>query len=816
MAVGLAALALGLGLGAGAAPAAAQVSNPYGMNIHAPTGSDLTAIMTRLQAAGMGWARVDMVWSNVEGTPGAYDWSLYDAIVAAAQAHDVQLMPILEATPAWATSGPAITGVPQTAAWTAFCTQAAARYAGSIEYWEIWNEPNLTQFWAGTRQQYIDELLIPGAAAIHAANPNAKVGGPALSHLGSADWYDWLNDVLMEAGGSLDFVTHHVYDTSGSAAVTAKLNGTTVFGGDPSLWGLVSPSVREVLENAHWFGKPFWLTESGWQSAPIGEARQATYYGGLLGDWFTGLLGQSWMNKVFFYEMEDPPGGASTWGILNADGSPKAAYGAYESFIASRGGPPPPPPPPPPAPPTDGAHLVAAEIPQTMDAGLAITVSVTFQNTGTSTWTAARQYKLGAIGGSDPFGAPRQLIPSGVAVAPGQQITFTIPFTAPAAAGVYTTHWQMLREGVDWFGDQLVQQVKVNVAPTVEQRTLALLGGRFAVSVGWYDSGSGEAGFGQAVPMTDETGTFWFFAAANTELVIKMLDARSVNQHFWFFYGALSDEEYWITVTDLVRGTEATYYNPPGNLCGQADTSTFGTVNANAAPGGAPAGAGSAGAVGLAAGTAEAAVKITGATAGPMGVARIAGTVGPAGMAPTVVRAGAMSADEAGLGPVGPWGRWLAIEAPAGTPRAGVAAAGSGAPTGAGAGASAGTSAGALAGAESAAAGCVSDATDVCLLAGRFQVSVTWQTTAGMAGSGGAAALSDETGTFAFFDPNAVDLVVKVLDGRALTGKFWFFYGALTNVEYTITLTDTVTGSSKQYHNAQGNLCGLGDTSALN
>ncbi len=115
-----------------------------------------------------------------------------------------------------------------------------------------------------------------------------------------------------------------------------------------------------------------------------------------------------------------------------------------------------------------------------------------------------------------------------------------------------------------------------------------------------------------------------------------------------------------------------------------------------------------------------------------------------------------------------------------------------------------------------AAPACVADATDACLLGDRFQVSVTWQTTAGQSGSGTAASLSDETGTFAFFDPQAVDLVVKVLDGRALTGKFWFFYGALSNVEYTITLTDTVTGSSKQYHNAQGNLCGLGDTNALN
>lgn len=719
--------------GAGAVPAVAQTVNPYGMNIHAPTGSDLATIMGRLQAAGIGWARIDMVWSSIETAPGVYDWSVYDALTASAKAHGVQLLAILEDTPAWATSGPATTGVPDGTAWVNFCTQAATRYAGSIQYWEMWNEPNLAQFWAGSMQQYIDQLLVLGANAIHAANPSAKVGGPALAHLDSADWYDWLDQVLKQAGSSLDFVTHHCYDTSGNRAVTAKLDESTVFGGVPGLWDVVTPSVREVLQDAGWFGKPFWLTETGWQSGGIGQAQQAAYYTGMLGDWFTGNGGQSWLTRISFYEIEDPPGGGTTWGILDSGGSPKQAYTAYQGFIASRTGPPPP---------GDDAHLVAANLPKTMDAGQTIDVSLTFQNTGSSTWTAANQYKLGAVGGSDPFAAPRELIPSGVTVRPGGQITFTFPFTAPAKPGVYDTTWQMLREGVAWFGDQATQAVTVDAAPTAAERTLPLIGGRFTVTVSWHDPTSGDAAFGEAVPLTDETGTFWFFSAANTELVVKMLDARSINGHFWFFYGALSNVEYWVTVKDQVRGTTAVYYNAPGNLCGQADTSTFG-------PGlpGAP-----------------------GTAASP---------AGPAG-----------AADKAAQGPFGVHGQWFEIDGPARELGAGATAASS---------------------------TCSADATDLCLLGDRFRVSVTWQTPTGQTGSGGSAtALSDETGTFSFFDPAAVDLVVKVLDGRSLTGKFWFFYGALTNVAYTITLTDTVAGTSKQYTNAQGNLCGLGDTNALN
>jgi hypothetical protein len=726
-----------LALGVIPRPAAAQKANPYGMGIHAPSGADLTLIMDKLQAAGIGWAHVAVIWPYVENTRGNYDWRGYDEIVAAAQARHIDIVATILYTPAWATSAPTWTGVPDTAAWVDFCSNAAKHFKGSISYWVLWNEPNLTEFWSGTRQQYIDLLLEPGADAIHAANPNAQVGGPSLAHLNGAQWYYWLDDIIFQAGGRLDFVTHHVYDTGGNRKVTSKLNDPSLFGGTPELWIVAEPSVREVLRHAGWFGQPFWLTETGWQSGPIGEPLQAAYYGGLLSDWFTNYPGQTWIDRISFYEMQDPPN-ASTWGILNADGTPKMAYFAYRSFIA--GGPPSS---------NDNAQLIAANVPTAMDAGQTITVSFTFRNSGTSTWTQAAGYKLGAVGDADPFASPRQLLAPGDAIAPGQQKTFTFDFTAPAAAGSDGTHWRMLREGVAWFGDELNRQVTINPAPSATERTLALLDGRFAVTVSWHDPQSGIAGFGRAVRGTDETGTFWFFSPANTELVVKALDARVVNQRFWFFYGALSDVEYWVTASDLIQGTVAKYYNPPGNLCGKADTSTFGPASAGSALQG----------------------WVSNAAGGG------GGELSPA--------------DQAALGPLRRVDRWAAVPAPdASTSRQGNPP-------------------------EASAPGtCVAGAQELCLLGNRFQVHVHWSTQ-GMTGDGTAAALSDQTGTFAFFDPRAIDLVVKALDGRALSGKFWFFYGALSDVTYTITLTDTVTGSSKRYHNRQGNLCGLGDTSAL-
>ena len=38
-----------------------------------------------------------------------------------------------------------------------------------------------------------------------------------------------------------------------------------------------------------------------------------------------------------------------------------------------------------------------------------------------------------------------------------------------------------------------------------------------------------------------------------------------------------------------------------------------------------------------------------------------------------------------------------------------------------------------------------------------------------------------------------------MLDGRAVNSHYWFFYGAMTDVAYTLTVTDTQTGAVKTY-----------------
>src|SRR5712692_5778766 len=108
--------------------------------------------------------------------------------------------------------------------------------------------------------------------------------------------------------------------------------------------------------------------------------------------------------------------------------------------------------------------------------------------------------------------------------------------------------------------------------------TLCLNNGRFKVEVSWRVPSQGTSGSGTAVPLTSDTGYFWFFGSSNVELVIKALDGTPVNGQFWIFYGALSDVEYTLTVTDTATGAVKKYVNASGNLASVADTSAFSTA----------------------------------------------------------------------------------------------------------------------------------------------------------------------------------------------------------------------------------------------
>jgi hypothetical protein len=246
--------------------------------------------------------------------------------------------------------------------------------------------------------------------------------------------------------------------------------------------------------------------------------------------------------------------------------------------------------------------------------------------------------------------------------------------------------------------------------------SFCLSGGRYRVEALWRDP-AGNTGAGQAVALTADTGTFWFFGPENVEAIVKVLDGRGINDHVWVFYGALSNVEYSLTVTDTQTGLTRRYFNPQGRFASVGDTQGFGPLGA----------------------------YDTKSIAPPSAPPLVAGRTDPA------------------------------------------AATGS----------------------------CTPGAQRLCLNGGRFAVEAVWKDFSGRTGTATAVGLTGDTGYFWFFGESNVEVVLKVLDGRPVNGKFWVYYGALSNVEYTLTVTDTATGKVKTYKNPLGRFASSGDTAAF-
>jgi hypothetical protein len=112
---------------------------------------------------------------------------------------------------------------------------------------------------------------------------------------------------------------------------------------------------------------------------------------------------------------------------------------------------------------------------------------------------------------------------------------------------------------------------------------------------------------------------------------------------------------------------------------------------------------------------------------------------------------------------------------------------------------------------------CTPNATTYCANNNRFQVQIIFSApSVGITNaSAQAVSLTGDTGYFWFFTSNNVEVVIKVVDGRAVNGFFWVFYGALSDVAYTITIVDTQTGAIKTYSNLAGSLASVADTAAF-
>ena len=118
----------------------------------------------------------------------------------------------------------------------------------------------------------------------------------------------------------------------------------------------------------------------------------------------------------------------------------------------------------------NNSALVSQSFPASVAPGEAFTATVTYRNTGDTTWTQAAPtpHRLGSSNPRDNYvwtaGFNRFELPAGD-VPPGGEAAFTLTLTAPASPGTYSCGWEMVQDFVQWFGPASGQSVAVVGSP---------------------------------------------------------------------------------------------------------------------------------------------------------------------------------------------------------------------------------------------------------------------------------------------------------------------------------------------------------------
>ncbi len=210
-----------------------------------------------------GIVRAAFRWSEIEPARGALDFSRPDAVVTAAAARGIPVLPVVHWTPLWAAATPGDPGSPprDAADFGRQMTALVGRYGprGSlwrerpdlrrvpVRAWQIWNEPNITRYWS--TQPYAPgyvRLLRAARRAIRAADRRATV---VLAGLPNRSWTEVRRLYRAGARGHFDALALHPYTGRPSNVVR-----------------LVELARREMRR----FGDtrtPVWLTEVSWPAS---------------------------------------------------------------------------------------------------------------------------------------------------------------------------------------------------------------------------------------------------------------------------------------------------------------------------------------------------------------------------------------------------------------------------------------------------------------------------------------------------------------------------------------------------------------------
>jgi hypothetical protein len=298
-----------------------------------------------LKADGVDTIRILIPWAGVEASNDVWTFSAVDRVVNSAAARGMSVIGILNSPPDWAMvpGSPSLGGPPaDPAEYAEYAGMVAARYAGKVEAYEIWNEPNYYKFWEPTPDAAAYTAILKVAyTAIKNADPDAVVvaGGIAATpdsgtqNVGAVRFVTGM--YAAGAAGYFDALSFHPYN------YYVKFSQG---GGMPSSPLTLVTAIHNVMVANGDGNKNIWATEYGEPSSLGGDAVQAAYIDDFLSAWRDlDYAGPAFIHTVRDWSTLDPV--AASFGIYNLNWTPKQAVNTIvsiieenESFLAGGGG----------------------------------------------------------------------------------------------------------------------------------------------------------------------------------------------------------------------------------------------------------------------------------------------------------------------------------------------------------------------------------------------------------------------------------------------------------------------------------------------
>jgi hypothetical protein len=364
-------------------------------------GDDSPLTFQRIRETGATMVRINLVWSDIaprgsrqpasfrpaDPADPAYDWGLPDRQVKLAAEYGLQVMFTVTEAPLWAQKDephptnlgpyPIRSWKPDPAKLRSFAHAAATRYGGSfqglprVKYWELWNEPNLSQYLSPQLESgkvvspdVYRAMLNAFSAEVHNVHQDNLVVAGSLSafsfktkygRLGIAPMVFMRRLLCMSAGAkprptcsdqvAFDVWSHHPWTSGGPTHHATEKD-------DVSLGDL--PEMRRMLDAAVDFGHlrsrqqiEFWITEFGWDTRPP-DPNPETAPIALQARWVAEALHRVWTQGVSVFTWfalwdQTYPASALQGGLFFRhseslrDATPKPTFSAFRfPFVAYR------------------------------------------------------------------------------------------------------------------------------------------------------------------------------------------------------------------------------------------------------------------------------------------------------------------------------------------------------------------------------------------------------------------------------------------------------------------------------------------------